>query len=173
MVRVLCLLSLLCLLSACASTRPATPREITQVTAWKMWGRVVIHTTHESRSANFYWEQHDQDYHIDVFGLLGLGGVSLVGSPGRAELTDSYHHHYRAASPEALMQQQLGWAMPVSDLFYWVRRLPAPNHSTTSQDWVIYYDSEQSLRGLTWPKKMRIEAHDVSIIFIIHEVELL
>ena len=33
---------------------------------------------------------------------------------------------YEAPSPEALLEEQLGWQLPVSHLVWWVRGLPAP-----------------------------------------------
>lgn len=105
---------------------------VSQLTSWQMRGRVAIKSVNQSFdpiSANVFWRQVDQSYDIELFGPVGLGAIKLLGQPGETVLTDSQSHQYKATSPEKLMQQQLGWSLPVSQLYYWVRGLPAPTNS--------------------------------------------
>lgn len=132
------------LLSACAQVPKYSPltwswqqrqQQLSSLSDWEFRGDILLKTPQRKLSANVYWQQQAQAYHILFFGPFGVGAVSLDGQPGQVHLKDGHHNDYSAGSPEALMQGQLGWSLPVSSLYYWVRGLPAPGPITS-----VHYD---------------------------------
>jgi outer membrane lipoprotein LolB len=133
------MLSFICL-SGCASLTKA-PMPQNQVISWdhRVHTLSSLHTwnldaviamrneaSHEGGTANMTWQQNQSHYHILLFGPLGSNAVTLSGGPGNAQLEAANGQRFHAESPEALLAQQTGFHLPVSNLFYWVRGLPVP-----------------------------------------------
>lgn len=76
--------------------------------------------------ANYGWQQFNySNYRIEMNAPLNLVSVVITGQPGGVNLQSSQGISRQAASPELLMQSMLGWSLPISNLIYWVRGLPA------------------------------------------------
>ena len=132
------LLGALLLLSACSSQAPQPhldapvlsweqrKQQLTPIERWSVLGKISIRTPDDTTSANLNWSQNRDHYRIYMAGPLGQGAVNIEGSDRLGTTLDISGERYRAASPEALLQQQLGWAVPVTQIPYWIRGLPAP-----------------------------------------------
>lgn len=110
---------------------------------WQFRGHFVFKSPADKFSANVFWQQNHDRYDIQVFGPFGIGAVQLQGNSTRVTLKDAHAHTYTADDPEQLMQQQLGWFLPVSSLYYWVRGLPAPGSITS-----VHYDAFHRIETL-------------------------
>lgn len=170
------ILALIFLLSSCAKPPKATPltwswsqrqSQLSALTAWQFRGHVIFKMPEHKISANVYWQQAPQSYQVMLFGPLGFSAVNLYGGMGQVSLKDSKGHVYTAENPEALMQQQLGWSLPISSLYYWVRGLPAPGPVTRvqydafhrievleQQGWSIHFIAYQRTQLLELPKEI-------------------
>jgi outer membrane lipoprotein LolB len=169
-------LGLLLLLSGCAQPPQSTPltsswpqrqQQLSALNTWQFRGHVVFKMPERKFSANVYWQQEQDSYQVMLFGPLGFNAVNLDGLPGKVHLNDGDGHVYEASSPEELMQKQLGWSLPISSLYYWVRGLPAPGPvtrvsydvyhriNTLEQDgWQIHYEAYQRLQLFELPKEI-------------------
>lgn len=170
------ILSCLFLLSSCVHPPQYAPlttswsdrqQQLSALTDWQFRGHAVFKMPERKFSANVYWQQTANTYQVMLFGPLGLGAVNLEGQSGSVRLKDSRGHVYTAENPEALMQQQLGWSLPISSLYYWVRGLPAPGSIThvdydeyhrishlEQQGWRIDYLAYQRVQRLELPQDM-------------------
>lgn len=105
----------------------ARATQLQLVHSWSSSGAFSVTINGQVSAANFNWQQIDrQRYHINVSSALNLVGFVLIGRPNSVTLWQSSSQSARGASAEALMQQQVGWSLPLSNLYYWVRNLPAP-----------------------------------------------
>lgn len=77
-------------------------------------------------AGTLFWLQRQDYYDIRLSGPLGRGAARLTGRPGQVSLEVANQGRYEAPSPEALLEEQVGWKLPVSHLVWWVRGLPAP-----------------------------------------------
>lgn len=129
-------------LGACAGLRPAPEDQAAPTGAdwrrhansvatlddWFLKGRIALTTPQDSWSATLHWRQRAGKYSLRVMAPLGQGSVELEGSDGgEVTLTTSDNQRYTAADAESLMQQQLGWSVPVRGMKFWVRGLPSPD----------------------------------------------
>jgi outer membrane lipoprotein LolB len=139
------LILLLLLLSGCVSrlAPPSMPARAVPSESWILRGKMGIRTPDKTESASVYWRQQNDQYAIKLFGPLGIGAVELNGQPGKVIFIDNQGKHYQASSPEALLQQNLGWQLPAANLQYWVRALPAPGISAQKT-----YDQQHQLISL-------------------------
>ncbi|WP_313210688.1 lipoprotein insertase outer membrane protein LolB, partial [Stutzerimonas nitrititolerans] len=89
---------------------------------------------------------------------------------------------FEADSPEALVQSQLGWQLPVSNLLWWVRGLPAPDsRSRLSLDgqsrlamlqqdgWDVEYLGYSEENGFALPERIKLSGRDLQITLVIKD----
>lgn len=182
------------LLSACA-TLPAPEAPLNQqlswsqrqaqlqpLQQWQLQGLVGIRYQNTAQSANVNLKQNGNNYHLEIYGPLGADRVILDGQPGSVTLKTSDGQIIHAASPEALLQQRLGWSLPVTNLYYWLRGLPAPqlaaqptfdryNHLTSlqQQGWTINYLRYAGINGVDLPTKIQLKNKNLQATIIISQ----
>ncbi|WP_110665637.1 lipoprotein insertase outer membrane protein LolB [Salinicola halophilus] len=189
-------LGALCLalwLAGCAGQAPVpdVPRQgddwerqqndLVALDTWEIAGKVGLRTPDDSTSANLDWSQTPQHYRMLISGPFGTGRSVLEGREGSVELTTG-DGTFTAASPEALMQQQLGWSLPISALDYWVRGLPAPGTAfeTTPDElgfpkalqqagWRIEYRDWTYAGDLWLPRRLVMTYDDVRATLVVNE----
>ena len=158
------LLSLLALVISGCSSRPLiAPEEVSaepnaELWHWQIEGRLALNDGQERHNANFNWQQQGAHYQLSFFGPLGQGSARLDGQPFHVSLTTSSGEQLHAASPEGLIRQGLGWQLPLSNLVYWVRGLPAPGPSQEPEpgrliqdDWEIEWQRFTQVEGYQLP----------------------
>ena len=87
-----------------------------------------------SFSASFDWIQAGDAFAIELWGPLGQGRTRLTGDAETLTVTDASGVTLAGESPEALMQQHLGWSAPVNVLRYWIRGRLAPGWRANAVD---------------------------------------
>ncbi|QEA40250.1 lipoprotein localization protein LolB [Pistricoccus aurantiacus] len=133
------LLFTLALLAGCAGRAPAPESQmrgqwsdqqsrLEAMNNWQLTGKVGLRTPEDSVSANLDWWQSPTYYRLLLSGPFGSGRSTLEGNDQGVTLITS-EGRFQADTPEALMEEQLGWSLPVSALDYWVRGLPTPDAS--------------------------------------------
>ncbi len=188
------LLILTLLLSACATVKPPKPpsnealpwpqreTQLSAISHWTLKGKMGVRLPHHSGSADVVWQQTGQDYTLNLFGPLGLGRVVIEGDPYGVTLKRSSKDIHRAKTPEALLKEQVGWDVPVSNLYYWVRGLPVPqvpaktqfdyaNHLTQLEQagWTIHYQRYTDVKGIDLPNKLLLSKKSIRIKIIIRQ----
>lgn len=93
---------------------------------WAVHGRLAVRDGEEGGSGTLRWHAEPAGARLDFHGALGRGAWRLQVSPGEAVLTLADGAEYRAASVERLVAEQIGWAVPVAELSWWIRGLAAP-----------------------------------------------
>ncbi|MCK0743845.1 lipoprotein insertase outer membrane protein LolB [Chromohalobacter nigrandesensis] len=157
-------LLLIVMLAGCASQAPgpdqarergdwsAQAERLQALESWSLAGKVGLRTNEGSESANIDWQQRPDTYRILISGPFGAGRTLLKGAPGKVTLTNG-EGSFEAETPEALMEQQLGWSLPISALDYWVRGLPTPDASERLEHDDL--DFPQRLQQLGWTIEYR------------------
>jgi outer membrane lipoprotein LolB len=115
--------ALLILLAAgCATVRapPADPG------GFLLRGKLAVVDGEQSVSARFLWRQSGEAFRIDLWGPFGQGQMRLEGDRHELVLLDGAGAVLTRGSHEAVMQQQLGWSLPLAVLPDWVQGRPHP-----------------------------------------------
>lgn len=133
-------------------------KNLSALVNWKIRGAFSINDHSDKvRMASYTWEEQGQTYAIYIHAALNLYGAVIKGRPGYVWLYRGDSTPVVASSPEGLMQDQLGYSLPLSDLEYWIRGLPAISRfsatydswghlSTLKQDgWTIRFDRYRPL----------------------------
>ena len=157
--------------------------QLNSITEWKLQGAVALATAHGGQNASMTWQQDNGDYQIDLFGPLGVGHTTLKGNANSVVLLAN-GKTTQANSPEMLMQAVLGWQLPISHLYYWVRGIPAPNLAKTmtfdpyhhlmtlsQQGWTIQYQRYSNVQGIDVPTKILLKNGEVRAVIVISDWE--
>lgn len=139
----------------------------------------------EGGTANLKWQQHQQDYSILLYGPLGADTTKIYGKPGRVFLETADGKKFDASTPELLLAQQTGWQLPVSDLYYWIRGLPAEGSPHRMQfdsshhlvhlnqsGWTVDYLRYNTVNQIDVPTKLTLENIRLKIKIIINQWQI-
>lgn len=99
---------------------------VSKIQNWQAHGLVGVRLKNQAQSANFVWTQKAKHFNIELYGPLGLGATYLKGQPGDVTLDTHDKKHYQASNAQSLMDQVLGWSVPVEGLVYWSKGIPIP-----------------------------------------------
>jgi outer membrane lipoprotein LolB len=128
------------ILAGCADLQFFTPAQKADTSAWDLhraaltglerWsitGRLAIQSGHEGWNATLHWDQDNENYTLRLIAPLGQGTYQLYGDDHLVSLLTAENKIYQADDPETLLQQNLGWSVPVGGLKYWIKGIPQPD----------------------------------------------
>ncbi len=152
---------------------------LSAITTWEFTGRIGVRDANESQNSSIRWRQNNDDYVINLWGALNAGATEITGTPGEVVLIQEGEIPLSAASAEDLVYQQLGYELPVTQLRYWVKGIPAPNSQgqtsfneenhliALSQDgWEIQYMAYTNYDTESLPTRIRIEKPPLRLDFV-------
>lgn len=102
---------------------------------WILRGKIGItrEGTRESAAIN-HWQQDRESFEIQLSStVLGLGATTISGGPDHLQIVRPGESPLLSTSPQALLEDSLGWQVPLSALPYWVKGQPAPHSDFTWQ----------------------------------------
>lgn len=154
-----------------------------KINSWKIRGKMSFKSPSQTGSAFLSWQQSSR-YKINLQAPLSIGSVYIYGDNlGTVTLTASDGTVLTGSSPDNLVYQQLGWKLPVSGLWHWIKGLPDPNknldeiiiakNNTASkivQDgWEINYKRYQSINGNNLPSLFTLSREDLVLKVLIKQ----
>lgn len=101
---------------------------------FNLQGKIGVRTPHQSGSAFFTWVQQQQQFDIELSGILGVGKTQISGQPGQVTLNSAKTGIIYAESPEELLEQATGWQAPITHLVDWVQARPATVNAQIQKD---------------------------------------
>lgn len=172
-------------LSACA-TAPKTSQPLPEGKPlfWKAEGKIGIRTQNKAQSANFVWENLDQDYHIQLFGPFGQGRVHIKKEGNEVQLLHKNTTRI-ADNAQQLLEQETGIVMPVHWLSAWIlgdiandveTEHPAKNQLMDDQqrliqfqqgEWQVEYVKFQSPEAHSLPTKIKLKHQNYQLTIIV------
>ena len=160
----------------------AHKEQISEIDGWQINGKIGIRAPQDSGSGTLFWLQRQDYFDIRLAGPLGRGAARLTGRPDAVALEVAGQGRFEAESPEALVQSQLGWQLPVSNLLWWVRGLAAPDSrsrivldqggrlASVQQDgWNVQYLSYEDESGYMLPSRIKLSGRDLDITLVIKD----
>lgn len=182
-------------LTSCANVSPAIKQANNQNLAWQArhealatihgWtlnGGIAIRHNSDAWSANVHVQQSAiNQYRIDFIAPLGAGTLRLIGTPELVTFLNEKGQKSTAHSAEALIKKQMGWTLPVTNMYYWLRGIPAPDfpakkffdnvhHLTrlTQQGWTIRFERYTAVGKFDLPSKIIMKRQGLVIKMIIN-----
>ncbi|KTD75684.1 lipoprotein insertase outer membrane protein LolB [Legionella waltersii] len=183
----------ICFLTACAPPRPAEQdpvnkvmpleerkKETSTVSSWEIKGAMAAKTKSKGWSATMNWVQRGaSSYTLRLMGPLGGGSVLISRQGGTITFQDGPKTS-TSSNAEELLLKQTGIRLPVNNLYYWVRGLPAPGgvqsekHDTYNHliqlkqaGYTIDFTKYTSVKGIDLPSMIRLEGNGVMVKVVI------
>lgn len=103
------------------------------IQAWGLTGRISLDDGDQGGSGRLQWDVHNQGSELDFHGAMGRGAWHLSIGPDTAVLKEANGVESSAADADSLIQQRIGWPLPLSALQWWVRGLAAPGGGVAEQ----------------------------------------
>jgi outer membrane lipoprotein LolB len=162
--------------------------QIVAIKKWQTKGKLGVKVPNDGGNASIRWQQQQGEYQIDLAGPLGMGKMIINGYPDRVTLTKSENLPQTAKTAEELLVKNMGWAIPVTQLAYWVRGLPAPKNKATNfkfnaqgllseleqAGWKITYGDYLTVmnaqaENVTLPGRIQAQYKDIQLTLILRE----
>ena len=155
---------------------------------WKLIGKIGIRTSTNSFTAAINkWQQADSSFVIDLSStFFGLGATKLIGTPNFLTIVEAGEDPLSSYEPNLLINEALGFPLPISSLSWWIKGLPTPNGSHEIQfnsngdiasleqnQWHLSFSKHKIVNGLSLPGKIKLERDDVRIILAVKQWTLL
>jgi len=164
---------------------PARQTELSQIKSWTIKGAIAIQTEKQAETAYINWSQNEQNYQMHIFGPLGIASVTIDGKPGKIIMALPNQAPVEAKTPENLLPKELGWTLPVSNLFFWIRGLPisskpaikkfdAYHHLTQLKQsgWTIQYLRYTGVKNTDLPSKIFLTYPNLSLRIIVSQWQI-
>ncbi|MEH6493770.1 lipoprotein insertase outer membrane protein LolB [Halopseudomonas sp.] len=155
-------------------------QQVEPITSWELQGKLGVRAPGESGSGTLFWLQRNDYYDIRLSGPLGRGATRIQGDDQQTTLEVAGRQPISAESAEALLEQQIGWRLPVEHLLWWVRGLPAPNTASRLQldthsrlarlsqsGWTVEYSRYQQIGEVELPQRLQISGHDLLLTLVV------
>jgi len=140
---------------------------IVSIDTWYLAGKISLDDGDQGGSGKLQWRVSAANSSIDFHGAMGRGAWHLDISPDRAVLREAGGDEHSAPGVDSLIQQQMGWPVPVVALKWWVRGLVAPGPveamqlddqglltSLIQSGWQVEFERYSSASGIPMPKRL-------------------
>lgn len=150
------------------------------VTSWNLSGAMAARNQTKGWSASLNWTQHGSNqYQIRLSGPLG-GGAAMIEKQGSLITYTDGPKKVSGHQADKLLQEQTGVRLPIQNLYYWIRGLPAPGPiqseqkdetlhtlSLTQNGYTIHYINYVTINHVDLPTKLVLQGHGVTVKLII------
>lgn len=160
----------------------AQQQALSGVDHWDIHARAAISLEGEAYNIGLRWQRDSDRFSLLLEAPFGQGVFRIDSRPDgsyRLRLPDG--QVFSNDSPEALLEEVIGWAIPISGLEYWIRGLPQPNSSyshridsagrarSIQQDkWTIeYLDFFTQQAHPQLPRKIKLVRNEVTLKLVI------
>ncbi|MFH0934026.1 MAG: lipoprotein insertase outer membrane protein LolB [Pseudomonadota bacterium] len=176
-------LLLLLLLAGCATAPVAVQRLPEADAPFAFNGRVAVRQGEQRDNAGVRWVHRGGDDEILLLAPLGHTLARIRRDEQSASLEAS-GRKYAAQDMESLMQQVLGWQLPLNGLRYWVSARPVPEVDSAierdangqvsllrQQGWEISYMRYAAATPDALPLRLKLQREGVEVLLLIDEWE--
>ncbi len=171
-------------MTACSTTQveegikysKSTREHLYDLGSWSFSGRLALTGKKDAWQANIVWAHDLGSDEIKLSGPLGQGATVIRLSSDEVIIDRGDGKVLSSRQPEDFINQQLGLAVPVRSLRYWVVGLPEPSTTfvlTTDgfvqSGWLIEYKQEQVVNSELIPRKISVTNEQVKLKLMIDQ----
>ena len=181
------------LLAGCETLREIVPTKRTPATwldhshalhdlqTWTMLGTAIVRMDGDASRVTVRWRQSNDSYHLRFTARLGVGLFEIEGSETGVEARFSDGRRVQAATPESILERELGWSLPLEGLRHWIVGAPAPGDDAATMQfdgqgrlaaleqagWSVTYVEYGELDDLALPTRMRFVGASVEATLVV------
>lgn len=161
-------------------------QQLTQIKQWQIMGKLGVFTAEEKISLNLFWQQTGSDYEVIISDLFGSPILEMQKQGSTVWLRIEQEEEYWGRDPERLIQQLIGWHLPIEALPQWLLGLPGhANYQLNNQgvikkaqleengQWLVDYAQYQYWQERLLPRKLQISKKANKLKIIISDWKLI
>ena len=143
--------------------------QLVSIHKWNFVGKLSLDDGEQGGSGRLQWDVKHERSELDFHGAMGRGAWHLQISPEGAILKEADGTEQTAAGVNALIQDRMGWPIPVDALQWWVRGLAAPGVvadevldpdglllSLEQFGWSVDFNRYDSVAGVAMPVRLDV-----------------
>ena len=152
------------------------------VVSWDLRARAALRMEGEAYNINLSWQRDAERFKMLLEAPFGQGVFRIAGGgQGTYRLRLPDGQEFTNDTPEALLEDVIGWSLPIGGLEYWIRGMPQPGgdysrrldrqgraRSITQDRWDIsyldYFDPPQEPQ---LPRRIKLERDELSLKLVI------
>lgn len=148
-------------------------------------GRLAVEAGRDSGQASFHW-RHGPDFdRLELYSPLGQTLGVLQRDAGGADLVDSHGDVHHGSNLAALLDQWMGWPLPVDEMSSWMVGAAAPGHPyhwypptagesgrLEQSGWRVEYLRWHDGHGHPLPEKVALVAGQVRVKLLVRNWKL-
>ncbi len=158
-----------------------------QQESWLIKGKIGFRNSEKNQSANFRWQQNQQQYQLNLTSIIGTSLLNLKGDKKGVTLTTD-DEIYQDSDPSYLIWRVTGWQIPVEKLRLWVKGQHQKNDKVlissqgwiyqlrpmcdNCKNWLINYDNYKLVDGIWLPHKVSLQNDNNQLIIRVNKWEL-
>jgi outer membrane lipoprotein LolB len=136
---------------------------------WLIKGKIGFSSPEKKQSANFRWQQAQQQYQLNMTSIIGTSILKMQGDEQSVTLvTDD--ETYQDSDPGHLIWRVTGWQIPVEKLRFWIKGQHQKHdkviiseqgwvtqlqpNCNNCQNWIINYDNYKLIDKIWLPHKV-------------------
>lgn len=96
---------------------------------WEFTGSINVRDAEEAHSSRIRWRQNNELYRINLWGTFNIGATEVNGKPGEVRIDQEGEEPIITDTPEQLLYDRIGYELPVTELNFWIKGIPAPGPS--------------------------------------------
>jgi outer membrane lipoprotein LolB len=133
-------------------------------------GRVAVAANGQGFSASLRYQQLPHGSNLALDGPLGIGGLRVVLEGEDLQIATSRGEKLDGEAARAELERRLGFALPLSELRWWLLGVPAPGDVSVDQDdgsgaitaftqsgWRVSINSRAAGLGFSLPQRLTAE----------------
>lgn len=93
---------------------------------WTIRARLGVSDGQHGGSGSLVWVRHGDSFDFELQAPVTGRSFRLHGGPGQVQLDGLNQGTLRGSDARTMLQEALGWQVPMSQLNYWVRGMRAP-----------------------------------------------
>lgn len=146
------------------------------ISNWGLVGKISLDDGDRGGSGKLRWNIENQHSTLEFHGALGRGAWRLQAGPEGAVLKEANGSQQAAVNVDDLVQQRMGWPVPVEALQWWVRGLAAPGVVEKEEidaegrlqgleqfGWRVEFSRYQAVEGIPLPKRLNAGRGDYRV----------
>jgi len=185
------LLAAIVALAGCASLAPPPApvdpdaqsrhqRKLEDISAFSLSGRMAVQTEKRGFSGSLRWRHTEDGDHFALYSPLGTQVADINANKDGVTLTTNDRKTYQADNAETLLQQTMGWSLPLTGLSDWIIGRPTSSaYEVISRDaqgrlvrlkqdgWDIEYPTYQTVDGTDLPGKVILRSPQLDLKLLV------
>ncbi len=185
---------LLLFISGCSLAPPAPPAanqaellwqkrqaSLRALKKWRLNASLSVTKSKQNWIIRVLWDQDGDNYTLRLNAPLGQGAALLTGTKDGVIMRTGNNETFKAQTPDELVVKTLNMELPITNLHYWIRGIPAPDHSVLKYDlykdghlhnleqsgWSVEYSPYVEVENIFLPKKIYLDHKDLEVKIVV------